>query len=672
LGEELNPNPDHGLLELVKNSYDADARNCTIELTNTHEPGGCVEIVDDGTGMDRRTIEDEWLVLGRSLKSIRQPTPRFDRLPAGSKGLGRLAALRLGTRATLLTRPENEPNTEYELDIDWRAFDQAEVVEKVRLDIQWRRRPSRVGSGTVIRLLNLRTRITRTDVKRLARGILLLADPFENPTGFHPKLLATEFEDLEQLVQRRYFDDAEFRLVAEVDAQGRSRAAVTDWRGNTLYAADHAELCPRSPGKQYSCPPARFDLWAYILDTKTFSSRPTTVGEVREWLGEFGGVHLYIRGLRVAPYGNPGNDWLEMNLSRVRSPELRPGTNTSIGRIATDDPDEQFIQKTDRTGLIESDAFQELKRFATDALNWMAKRRLEERDQRRTTERAAAPRAVTVAKQVVDEAIEKLSDRTQPQVQAAFEKYDAAREREATALRKEIQLYRTLSTAGITAAVFAHESRHPQKLIKQNALQVQRLGKELLGKKYADTLSGPVERILRQADTLQAFGDLTLSQIDHEKRRVGRVEVHDVVQKVFDAFGRFLDKRKVEPALEFDAGNPYLRASEAAIESIVTNLLANSLKAFDEAGTAKRLIVARTEITNGQLTLRMLDSGPGIEGLSTNEIWLPGETTYPNGTGLGLTIVRDTVRDLGGEVDAVKHGELGGAEIILRIPILGA
>lgn len=50
---------------------------------------------------------------------------------------------------------------------------------------------------------------------------------------------------------------------------------------------------------------------------------------------------------------------------------------------------------------------------------------------------------------------------------------------------------------------------------------------------------------------------------------------------------------------------------------------------------------------------------------------MPGETTNPNGTGLGLTIVRDAVYDLGGKVRANANGEHGGAEIIVEIPILG-
>jgi C4-dicarboxylate-specific signal transduction histidine kinase len=54
-----------------------------------------------------------------------------------------------------------------------------------------------------------------------------------------------------------------------------------------------------------------------------------------------------------------------------------------------------------------------------------------------------------------------------------------------------------------------------------------------------------------------------------------------------------------------------------------------------------------------------------------NDIWLPGQTRRPNGTGLGLTIVRDAVHDLGGKASAIAHGELGGASFIVELPIIG-
>ena len=104
LGEELITSFDQGVIELVKNSYDADASVCSIELIDTQQAGGTVVITDDGDGMSIQDIQDGWLVLGRSRKVPGSRTRR-DRLPAGSKGLGRLGALRMGQEVLLTTQP---------------------------------------------------------------------------------------------------------------------------------------------------------------------------------------------------------------------------------------------------------------------------------------------------------------------------------------------------------------------------------------------------------------------------------------------------------------------------------------------------------------------------------------------------------------------------------------
>ena len=58
LGEELNPNPDQGILELVKNSYDADAKSCVVEFNRGDWPNGSVSVSDDGDGMNAQGITD--------------------------------------------------------------------------------------------------------------------------------------------------------------------------------------------------------------------------------------------------------------------------------------------------------------------------------------------------------------------------------------------------------------------------------------------------------------------------------------------------------------------------------------------------------------------------------------------------------------------------------------
>ena len=326
LGEELNPTIDQSVLELVKNSFDANATKCNVVLRNAERPGGTIQISDDGDGMDAEGIINGWLVLGRSGRSPEQRT-RLNRIPAGSKGLGRLAALRLKAWvASLQSWPQGKIDHEYRLTIDWSKYETARIVEDVPLAVEEKTVTSRDSAGTVITIENLRGAVSRPEVSRLARSLILLADPFgDDPEGFKPVLHAPEFSDLEKLVSARYFQDAEFHLLATLDGNGAAQAVVTDWKGKLLFRAKHNEIrysLPKHP--PYGSPEAQFDLWAFILNKDTFSTRTSTIDEVKQWLGHFGGVHVYQNGLRVSPYGNPGNDWLDMNLRRARSFQRAP------------------------------------------------------------------------------------------------------------------------------------------------------------------------------------------------------------------------------------------------------------------------------------------------------------------------------------------------------------
>ena len=678
LGEELNPHLDKGIVELVKNSYDADATWCRIELCGTDREGGSIIVTDNGDGMTPVEIERGWLVLGSSSKAASQVT-RLGRVPAGSKGLGRLAALRMGSRALLTTRPRTQRVDEYRLFIDWTRFDATDLVDDVDLNIEHAARSRQAGNrtragGTEIRIEGLRKRIQRMEVKRLARELILLADPFADaPSGFAPTLVAPDFDDLASLVRNRYFRDAEFHLAASVDEAGYAAAEVVDWKGERLFSAAHEALTASRNDRLYRCPAVRFDLWVFILDRVTFATRTATVQEVREWLGEFGGVHVYHNGLRVIPYGNPGNDWLDMNLRRVQNPEERPGTNTSIGRIDVTDTSSLLVQKTDRSGYVEDEAYTELVQFAQDAMDWMANRRLEVAEKRRAAQRGAVSRRSRGAGRAMKAAIDDLPPSEQKPVEAAFERYERSRDRETATLHKEIQLYRTLSTAGITAATFAHESSgNPLKVIRQSADALARRGRTFLGDSYQNYFQQPITGIQRAVRSLAVLGNATLTLLDHDKRRLSRVDLHDVVEKVLETFAPFLDGSSVATDLCLCVGTPYVRGSRAAVESIVTNLLNNSLSAFESDGTMGRRMRIATVIEDRQWWLVVSDNGPGIVNISKRDIWLPGRTTRKNGTGLGLTIARDAVRDLGGEVDAREHGDLGGAEITVQLPLLGA
>ncbi len=669
LGEELNPHPDQGIIELVKNAYDANARVCTVTLKDTGKAGGTVIVTDDGDGLDGKAIESSWLVLGKSGKAKKDLT-RLGRVPAGSKGLGRLAALRLGERATLESRPRGTLTNEFVLDIDWKDFDGASVVEDVDLSIEERARSS-TKPGTTIKLAKLRNALSDSAVKRLARQIVLLADPFgDSPDSFRPKLVAKGHAAQEKLVQKRYFSAAQYHVVAEL-ADGKATATVFAGK-KRKWTAKHEDIAASRNGKKYNCPQSKFEFWTFLLGAG-FGGRKVTIKELRDWLGEVGGVHVYQNRMRVNPYGNPGDDWLEMNRRRVQTPEERPSTNTAIGRVAVDDPKEELMQKTDRTGFIEDDTFHELRAFAQDVLEWLATERLVEAEKRREVERAKRQREEKAAQARLAKAVRRVPAENRRETKQAMQAYSRTQTKKIRALEGDLQLYRTLATAGIVAATFAHESSgNSVKVLQQAAKAVERRGREALGAKYAETIEKPMTSIAKATESLAVLGKATLRIVEADKRRMSRVYVHAVIDDVLSIFEPFFTGRDVDVSKELYPQNPYVTTTRAAVESIVTNLVSNSLTAFERSKSSRaRKITIKTEVVGDKATIRVLDSGPGIVGINKKDIWLPGRTTQKNGTGLGLTIVRDSVRDLGGEVKAIEKGDLGGAEFVITIPIDG-
>jgi signal transduction histidine kinase len=667
LGEELVPNLDSAIMELVKNAYDADATSCTVELLNTEIPGGILRVRDDGIGMDEDALNSGWLILGRSVKSQNEQTrTAMGRLPVGEKGLGRLSALRSGHEAIISTRPKQNGGVEYTLSLDWRQFETVEAVEDVSLQIL--KSETDKPHGTDIEVRDLKLPIGEAEVQKVARAMLLLADPFDDKFGFHPRLVSPTFTKLAERVQKAYFDETEYRLVAELKVDGSASAKVLDWKGQELFSTSCLSTIP------YRTSPAIFELWVYLLQGNLFTGRTATLTEVRKWLEVVGGVHLYERGIRVPPYGDPGHDWLDMNLERSRSPEERPSTNTSIGRVVILDPDANLIQKTDRSGHIENETFQELRRFAKDALRWMAKERLSAAENRRMTERVSAPEEVETARESIDQIIQTIPTDTRRPIAQALQQLERAREREVKILKEEVQLYRTLATVGTTAAVFAHEIGQPVTRILGAAAQINSLTQDRQNLFLDEMLQEIGGIINRAAQSLQSFSELPIRLLKQSKRRVGSVNAHAVLQDLMDMFQPFLTASQIETNLNLTESRPILLGSIAALEAIYANLLTNAVYAvvYGKGKVMPRTIVIRTEISGDRLFMHFSDDGPGITGIEIREIWLPGRTTKPGGIGLGLTIVRDAVSDLGGSIRALAHSELGGAEFIVDLPVLGA
>ena len=672
LGEELVPDIDQGIIELVKNAYDADATKCAITLEGVNDGHGSIHISDNGTGMDKKAIRSGWLVIGRSSKE-KTLTPVYERVPVGDKGLGRLAALRLGRRVTLKTRPASKPGTEFVLTIDWDKFANAIVVEDVDLDITVSKTDAK--PGTDIQVDEIEARIGRATVNKLARSLLLLSDPFEKPEkgtpdvqldktpdrdpGFMASLSTPEYADLAAKVGQSYFADAEYRIHATLNPNQTAVFNILDWKDDILHEY-HSE-------NTYHTTPFTFDLWVFILDRKPFSTRTSTLDEVRKWLKQLGGVHIYEDAIRVPPYGGIGDDWLELNLRRVRSPEMRPSTNTAVGRVRLSNTARSFIQKTDRIGYIENQSFLEMKRCCGDALDWAAREQIRERDRKRLAVKANIQQKTAKATVRLNKVLSStIPDTERKKVESAITSYVKETEREAKSLREELQLYRSLATAGMTSAVFAHEIGRPLKLIDTSIQALQRL----VPLDQQDKANRRIERLSKAKERLNSFINIPLSLLAKKKRRSGRVDVNKCVSNLMALIEPVTRYFKVEATIKLTDQYTSVNGSEALLEGVLLNLIMNSFNAFQREAfdQEQRRLAVVTDYNGSSVVIRVSDNAGGIDGVAIDEIWLPGVTSVPDGTGFGLTIVRDSINDLSGTIEAIAKSDFGGAEFTIKLP----
>src|SRR3990167_2128447 len=103
LGEKLVETAHIALVELVKNAYDADATLVTVKIVPHRRHGPEVHVIDNGSGMTYRDVENYWMRIATTHKQDYQVSQRYGRPRTGSKGIGRFSCRRLGTRLELLT-----------------------------------------------------------------------------------------------------------------------------------------------------------------------------------------------------------------------------------------------------------------------------------------------------------------------------------------------------------------------------------------------------------------------------------------------------------------------------------------------------------------------------------------------------------------------------------------
>lgn len=369
IGLENFSNPEGAIIELVKNTYDADSPCCYILFDGNDKQITDIYIIDYGCGMDVKTIQNCWMQIGTDDKQRNVETGN-GRIKSGAKGIGRFALNRLGSMAKMYTRKEGQ--NAFIWNVNWKDFNvpgkkinevmadldvvELEEIQRClsRLAIRFNVFLPEFSLGTILKISNLADKWEEDAIKHLFSSLQDLVPPFNIPafqlylyvsgSNDYGKIEAKQYEDFDYKVSAKYENS-----VLKVDVQRNEldiNALQSEYRGlfdmenmkqfpyrledfekeiyhiemplgelnglrKSQLLADYGSKLGAFQFDFYFIKGSKSDINSEKSDAK-YPYRQFSPTHRRLWLKKNLGVKIYRDKFRVRPYGENGDDWLHL------------------------------------------------------------------------------------------------------------------------------------------------------------------------------------------------------------------------------------------------------------------------------------------------------------------------------------------------------------------------
>ena len=393
LGEQLIKSESIALLELVKNTYDADSPSCTVKISKPdNKEIGSIIIEDNGIGMDSEILETTWLEVGTDNKSEKKQngyrTPKFHRIPLGEKGIGRFGVHRLGRRIELVSRMDGKK--ECILRIDWDKINDSKYIEDIPIILE-ERAPVifKDSTGTKIEITKLRNNWTRGTLRDVARAINTLNSPFDSEEAFSVSF-NTDNDWLNGLLT---YDDIKdknlykFSLKIKGDRITDFSYDFIPYKTLSKVEAHHvsyndfsslAKMVKESKKKditeidisKYKIGEISMEGILFDLDSKILNIGLTSgIKDLKDYLSKNGGIRVFRDNMRIWDYGELDNDWLDLDAKRVNQPSFKLSNRLILASVYLDsEQSTDLIEKSNREGFVDNDAYKEFKAACSFAI----------------------------------------------------------------------------------------------------------------------------------------------------------------------------------------------------------------------------------------------------------------------------------------------------------------
>jgi signal transduction histidine kinase len=731
LGRESVSESIVALFEVLKNSHDADALSVTVRFQDILSGKGRIIISENGgDGMMIEDIFNKFFVIGSYSKhpgdQIYLETKRYKRKILGSKGVGRFALDRLGSISKIVSKPI-ESNDKFTFTIDWDKYEPQEVyIEDIGIDVISEKRTKTDDSGLEIEISGLRDRWNLDTIRSLELKIkrLILPRELQPPNAFNIILDAPEFGYNNRPMSVGLAKKAYYTLKAKlfedrikVSAKIKDKYVISANEKNDLIT----EFVPYHPSvnlneeekitghkqvKNLTCGPASLIVYYFPRfqpGTKGKKDAINYYGEafsnlLDTELPKNSGVRIFRDGLRAFTYGDPDRDWVERSsISRSLSHSVQ--ANRLMGYVLISNQyNSQIKETTNRETAIEDQAFADLREFVIQSMLLFDKylnRKLKKDEKSSVKQDKETLNLLKHAKKILTDPKSRISkvqeefagvdqfdisteidDLSRAYEQATKRFTETIKEKQAVMTASQIEI--ALASVGYIVSLMIHETNSA---ITTTMLEVNKLRRHAIGEKKRSEheLNQIYLNLFKSVRTIDAWNNfvdrfttgLTIS--DPTSRQEEILSPYSIT----DAFINDIKVIFRVPDLQIDNEiNPNLRIRmfSAFYESIVGNLISNSIKSILSTGDKSRLqkVTIRSESSEQYLKIYFSDNGPGIPKESWETVFDPHISSTSKGIlkghGLGLPIVRSIVRYYDGEIKIIEPFHGRGTTFLIEFP----
>ena len=701
-----------------------------------------VSIIDDGVAMTDKDLREKYFRLGTNAKIIKTESPKFKRRVVGEKGMGHYAAKRIGRVCTIISNPENYKGREFSNDfdktitvkLDWDQFQQGRNFTDIESEGDIAPRADPDYHGLTIELTSLNEKVWPMElVKKLGTTLGMLQLPKElrtsdlaefkimidTPTG---KPGESDMSGI-TAVNNSALDMALYKVVGKLVGNKLTTTVYEnkkDKLGENFW--DTAKTESDVMGYSAPCGNTSFELYHFPGDV-TFKGKQFGIigkAEIQEFLmGSAGaledegnaGIKIFNDDMRIMPFGERSHptlfDWagLDKRILQHAAGKIRQVRCVGFVRL-TRDSNPGIQEVSTRQGIKQSPAFNSLiNNLVIPVFKHLEDLQGEIRKQGKSAQTTVNRQ--NVAKQKVDDvkAVLKsipmdVDDRslitsTLTAVSKHIDEFSKEAEEERDELIGTLDMYRPLSTLGLSTLAYGHETQPKLNTVRNTLIGME--GQDNLPEKSRER----IRRMISSLDEVQAWNQFldiyasALSAAKNPRKAKTPINLNDMLKTLTSSL-QYVAVVKTSQAKvpirfsipTFVGSSNKIHANEAAIISIFTNLLLNSIKSLKFAKrTENPSISIDGEQKDSHLVIRVQDNGNGIDSNNITgergieKITKPFFSTYPKGgplrgMGIGMTLVREIVEEqYRGELSLVNstyepdNQGKGSATFEIRIPL---